>query len=130
MKLTITREFYDYFGHGTEYTHTTFNSIVEGYKEFKRISSKDFDYGDTFQYTRCSLSYEDYPVTLTPQRPHARSKAAWLGIVEDKKLRALYPLASIDLDNMFNTASPAPVDEFSDIFPAFDEWEEDELLPF
>lgn len=85
MKLIIDTEFYDYFG-GQKGTYMALAPINSAYKEFKRIQSKDFDYGDTYQRTRCFLVYEDY--SLAPQRPHARSKEAWLKIKESLEHKA------------------------------------------
>lgn len=82
MKLIIDFESYSYI-EGRKSTYTILAPINSAYKEFKRIHAKDFkhDDDDAYQRTRCFLVYEGY--SLAPQRPHARSKAAWLKIKEN-----------------------------------------------
>ena len=76
MRLVIDIDFYDYFGGANKHTYKTFDSIVEGYNEFKRVSHTDFSYADGYQHTTCRL-IDSVPV-VTAQRPHARSAYEWL----------------------------------------------------
>ena len=100
MRLVIDIDFYDYFGGANKHTYKTFDSIVEGYKEFKRVSSTDFIYDDGYQNTTCRL-IDSVPV-VTAQRPHARSASEWL------KLKASIPAIVV----------PVPVDDLDDGFDA------------
>lgn len=74
-KYTITREFYDYFG-GQKFERETYTNLLEAWSVYKHTKAKDFNYGDSYQYTSFSVVHDD-SVPLTPQRPHARSAWEW-----------------------------------------------------
>ena len=112
MRFVIDIDFYDYFGGANKHTYKTFDSIIEGYNEFKRVSNTDFSYADGYQHTTCRL-IDSVPV-VTAQRPHARSAYEWL------KFKASIP----------TTVVSVPVDDLADVFDdPFGDMDAD-LLPF
>lgn len=112
MHLVIDIDFYDYFGGANKHTYKTFDSIVEGYNEFKRVSHTDFSYADGYQHTTCHL-IDSVPV-VTAQRPHARSASEWL------KLKASIPVIVMS----------EPVDDFAAGFADRFDIQDDDFLPF
>lgn len=112
MRLVIDIDFYDYFGGANKHTYKTFDSIIEGYNEFKRVSNTDFSYADGYQHTTCRL-IDSVPV-VTAQRPHARSAYEWL------KLKASIPAIVVSV----------PVDDLADVFDDPFGDLDDDPLPF
>ena len=113
MRFVIDIDSYDYFGGANKHTYKTFDSIVEGYKEFKRVSNTDFIYDDGYQNTTCYL-IDSVPV-VTAQRPHARSAYEWQKLKE-LKASILATVASVSVH----------VDDPADLFGDLD----DDPLPF
>lgn len=74
--LVIVIDYYNYFG-GHKPEVKNFSNLVEGFKEYKRIKSNDFDYDDAFHHTKCYIR-NDFTKEIPKQRPHARSYAEWL----------------------------------------------------
>lgn len=82
MAFVIKTHFYGGFK-ASETSYKSYDNLLEGWNEYKRLRAFDFDYGDSFHSTTYFISH-DYSVQLKPQRPHARSYRAWLELQEQR----------------------------------------------
>ena len=97
-KLIFTVESYNYFrrNNAHQFEKKVFDNIVEGFKAYKESLSKDYNYGDAFQYTR---DIKLISPEITPERInrwHARSKEEWEEIEEYNERCEYYRSSSLE----------------------------------